>query len=76
MANGDSNFPEINDILLPVNAYVANDLKGIWPDDDWLTIGSWDANLWLDDGAPVLTIYPINSYGQTMAYLGIRIQGA
>lgn len=39
-------YPTIDELTLWVYYYVLIELGGVWPEDDWLTVGNWDINIW------------------------------
>lgn len=69
----DPDFLNVDDIIQVVINHVADNLAGEWPEDYYLEIGSWDANIWLDETGLWITVSPIDARGNTDTSRGIRI---
>jgi hypothetical protein len=49
-------------IILRCIDHVSRNYKGTWPDDDWLDISpGFDANIWLDEETPRITLYRVEN---------------
>lgn len=49
MKSRDKNYPTVDEIKLAVAEYVAKQCNGVWPEDEWFTIGEkWCVNLYGD----------------------------
>lgn len=57
----DPDFIEIGTIIKEAHDYVDQQLAGTWPEDDWITLGNWELNLWTDDetGQKYITAMPV-----------------
>lgn len=42
----DTQYPTVDEIKMWVYYYVLIELRNVWPEDDWLTLGGWDVNIW------------------------------
>ena len=70
----DPNYPTVEEIKTATSEHVRAECGGVWPDDDWCSIGdAWIANVWLEDGQQRITVYRDRD-GETLSDAGIRIQ--
>ena len=70
----DKQFPTPDEIKEFTFGYVLMECDGKHPEDEWTSLDeSWDLNIWLKDGVPWVTVYPLIRDGQEVKRWDIGI---
>ena len=48
------------EIMKRCTIHIRDEWQEEWPEDSWLSLGTyWEANIFLDNGSPAISVYPV-----------------